>query len=73
MKSWKEIKKEIGFYEPKEVQKGVEETVIPLKEGDIFWEVTVSPGHFFDCKNQTEAEIISRLARIENILKEKLR
>ena len=53
----------IGEYEPVKVEKGVNETTLPLKEGEIFWMV--------NCETQTEAEIISRLIRIEKLLKRK--
>lgn len=61
----------IGHYEPVKVEKGVNETSLPLKEGEIFWEVCIGKGAGYGCLTQTEAEIISRLVIIEQLLKKK--
>lgn len=58
----------VGFYEPMKVKKGVNETTLPLKEGQIFWLIKTEYGGF-DTERQEDAEIISRLVRIEQMLK----
>jgi hypothetical protein len=50
------MKKAIGFYEP-------------VREG---WEVTIGKGEYMVCERQVEAEILSRLAIIEHLLRKKL-
>jgi hypothetical protein len=69
----------IGMYEPRVVKKGKEETFYGVPEGTIIWTVqTEKDGGGFDLLKQTDAEIISRLVRIEYLLekinkKEKLK
>ena len=63
----------IGHYEPHTVRKGINETTLPLKEGDIFWMIKIDKGGYFDVEKQEDAEIISRLVRIETNLKKLLR
>ena len=60
----------IGDYELVKVEKGVNETSLNLKEGEVFWTVCLDKGHYFDVKTQEYAEILSRLVRIENKLKD---
>lgn len=68
------IKKRIGHYEPFKQEKNVNEAFIDgIKEGEIFWTIYFGEGSSFDTKSQAEAEIIGRLARIENMLKRKKR
>lgn len=59
----------IGHYEPVIVEKGVNETSLPLKEGEVFWTIKLDNEGLFDVDNQDTAEIISRLVRIESLLK----
>ena len=59
------MKKEIGHYKPMRVRRGVNETTLPLKEGELFWSIYLGDGCTFDTERQKDAEIISRLARIE--------
>lgn len=63
------MKPKVGSYFPVKVEKGINETTLPLKEGDIFWEVNLGDGGFFDTEHQEDAEIISRLVRIEKLLR----
>ncbi len=63
----------IGQYEPVKVQKGYNETFLPLKEGKIFWTIKVDNEGLFDVEDQEIAEIISRLVRIEKKLDKHLR
>lgn len=65
-------KLKIGSYEPVKVKKGYNETVLPLKEGDIFWLIRTEDGGF-DTLRQEDAEIISRLIRVEQLLKRLMR
>lgn len=62
-------KMKIGEYQLFKVEKNINETTLPLKEGELFWTVRLSKDVDFDCETQTEAEIISRLVKIENMLK----
>ena len=63
----------IGDYEPVKVEKGYNETVLPLKEGQIFWTIKMDKYGLFDCKRQEDALIISSLVRIEKKLDRLLR
>ncbi len=63
----------IGDYEPVKVQKGFNETTLLLKEGEIFWTIRLNNEGLFDVEKQEDAEIISRLVRIENLLKKVLK
>ena len=68
----------VGQYEPIEVERGVNETTLerfgkPLKEGEIFWTIKLDNEGLFDVDNQDTAEIISRLVRIEIMLKKILK
>lgn len=58
----------IGHYEPHVQKKGEDESFIKTKEGDVYWMIRTEDG-YIDVKTQTEAEIISRLVRIERLLK----
>lgn len=59
----------IGDYEPIKVEKRINETTLPLKEGEVFWTIKLDNERLFDVKTQEEAEIISRLVIIDNNLK----
>ena len=67
------IKTKPGQYIPVKVEKGVNETTLSLKEGEIFWMVDMGEGASFDVEDQEDAEIISRLIlldkKIDKILK----
>ena len=66
------MKLKIGTYEPRTVRKGVEEAPsLRVAEGDTYWVVQTEKDGQLDVETQAEAEIISRLVRIENILKRK--
>lgn len=58
---------EIGEYEPRVVEKGVEETSLNVEEGGTYWIVQLVDSQF-DCATQEQAEILSRLVRIEQKL-----
>jgi len=60
---------EIGHYEPRKVKKGEEETTLDIPEGEVYWLIQLDKDAQLDVETQTEAEIISRLIRIENLLK----
>jgi len=62
----------IGNYEPNRVKKGYNETHLKLKEGETFWVVQIEKDVQMDVITQTEAEIISRLVRIENKMKKRV-
>lgn len=47
---------------------GKDETTLPIKEGEIFYTVKLEEFGYLDVLTQTEAEIISRLVRIEKKL-----
>lgn len=65
-------KLELGNYEPRIQQKGVEEAAIEgMKNGDIYWTVRVGRDDWYDTKSQDNAEIIAALARIEQKLKKR--
>jgi len=65
----------VGDYEPRICKKGEEETdlmndeVNPIKEGDVFWVVMMERNCMFDVKEQKDAEIISRLIKIEKMIR----
>jgi hypothetical protein len=65
---------EVGDYEPQTYKKGFNETYLEtrykIKDGDVFWIIRVDKEGYFDVKTQFEAEVISRLVRIENMLNE---
>ena len=67
----KELK--VGDYLPFVQSKGkVESFITPkLKDGTVFWTVRIDKDGYFDLKEQSDAEILSRLVRIENLLKRK--
>ena len=66
------MKLKIGTYEPRVVKKGVEEAPsLRVAEGDTYWVVQTDKDGQLDVETQTEAEIISRLVRIENLLKKR--
>jgi len=67
------MKPKIGSYEPLVVKKGYNETTLPVKEGGVFWLVHTEVGGGIDCATQEEAEVLSRLVRIENKLDKLLR
>lgn len=58
----------IGEYEPVAVAKGYNETILPLKEGEIFWTIKMDKYGLFDVERQEDAVIISSLIRIERKL-----
>jgi len=62
----------IGQYEPREMKKGVDETVLPVKEGGVFWVIQIDKHTKCDVLHQESAEIISRLVRIENLLRKRI-
>lgn len=62
-------KMKIGDYEVRTVQRGVEETNIGVAEGQVYYLVRIDKETQMDVKTQSEAEIISRLVRIEKLLK----
>ena len=55
----------IGEYEPRTVEKGVEETTLPVKEGTVYWIVQTGKEEQMDVEKQSEAEILSRLIKLE--------
>ena len=66
----KDLKLSVGDYTPLVQKKGINEAFIDdIKEGDIFWCVKLEDHVCIDVKQQEDAEILSRLVRIENILK----
>ena len=69
----KKFKVKVGGYIPVKVEKGVNETTLPLKQGEIFWEINLGDGGSFDVERQEDAEIISRLIRLEKKLNKLLR
>ena len=64
---------DVGHYGPVKVEKGVNETILPLKEGMIFWTVELGNRSSFDVERQEDAEILSRLVRIEKKIDKVLR
>jgi hypothetical protein len=61
-----------GEYYPVIKLKGKQDTDLEgVNEGDVFWEVVCENKSILDVKTQTEAEIVSRLVRIEKLLKGK--
>ena len=64
------MKKRIGHYAPSTQEKGKNEAAIGgVKEGKLFWTVYMGEGCYFDVTNQFEAEILSKLVKIEHMLK----
>lgn len=55
-----------GVYEAFIVEKGVNETMLPLKKGECYYTVFLGGDDYLDVATQAEAEIISRLVRIEH-------
>ena len=55
----------VGTYEARVVEKGVEETTLSIKEGDIYWIVQMDNESQMDVERQVDAEILSRLIRFE--------
>jgi len=65
----KQLRETIGFYEPTDVvwkRKDLTEEKIETK-----WDVTLEGGKSFEADTEFEAEVIGRLARIEELLKKK--
>jgi hypothetical protein len=62
----------VGEYEPRVVRKGVEETTLDIPEGGVYWCICLGKGVEMDVGTQAEAEIISRLVRIEALLRRRL-
>jgi len=58
----------IGNYESRIVKKGVEETTIGVPEGHEYYVIQMDKFSQLDVKTQAEAEIISRLIKIEKLL-----
>lgn len=68
------ILNKVGEYYPVIKKKGYQDTDLEgVNEGDEFWEVVCENKGILDVKTQTEAEIVSRLVRIEKLLKRKKR
>lgn len=65
----REIK--IGEYDIRIVKKGIETTSLPIKEGEPYYMIRLDKESWMDVGSQVHAEILSRLIRIENKLKEK--
>lgn len=63
----------VGHYEPRVVKKGSEETVLPVKEDEVFWVIQIDKHTKCDVMHQESAEIISRLVKIENLLRRRKR
>ena len=59
---------QVGHYEPRKVEKGFEETILDVPEGEIYWLVKIDKGVHMDVKEQIQAELLSRLVRIETKL-----
>jgi hypothetical protein len=59
----------IGDYAVFSKEKGKETFLDNLKDGDIYFCIRLSKTDWFDTRLQGDAEIISRLVRIENMLK----
>jgi len=56
----------IGEYEPRVQKKDYDECFgADLAEGDLYWTVKIDKEGYLDVLTQTDAEIISRLVRIE--------
>jgi hypothetical protein len=68
----KKIKHKPGDYEPFVQKKGVEEmSGTELKDGEVFWTVWFDNTGGFDTVSQAEAIIISKLVKIEQMLKKR--
>ena len=66
------MKKIMGDIQPSIHEKGKNEAFIDgIKEGETFWTVYLGQGSSFDIKTQFEAEVISRLIKIERLLRRK--
>lgn len=62
-KEWK-----IGEIKTFVVKKGVQETFLPLKEGELYFTIKLDEEGFIDLEDQVEAEMLAHLVRIENKL-----
>ena len=63
-------KTKVGEYTLHLQNKGYDEACIEgIKNGEAFYTIQLDKFGQFDTKSQAEAEIISRLVRIENMLK----
>ena len=59
----------IGGYESVVQKKGINEAFIDgVKEGQVYWRVRIDRDGQMDLKTQFEAEVISRLVRVERLL-----
>ncbi|MDO8622645.1 MAG: hypothetical protein Q7R52_00190 [archaeon] len=65
-----ETNTKVGQYECYKQEKGFNEALgIDIKEGEIFWTIRLSKDGYYDTKSQDTAEILSRLVKIEQMLK----
>jgi len=55
----------IGSNEPRVVKKGFEETTLDVPEGETYWIVQIDKIGQMDVEKQVEAELLSRLVRVE--------
>jgi hypothetical protein len=63
----------IGDYVPIVYEKGVNETSLDISEGEVFWTIQLDKNSHMDCVKQVDAEILSRLVKIELLLRRKVR
>lgn len=64
----------IGHYEPSTQEKGVNEfagSEVIIPDGSVFWTVQTNKDRQFDVLRQEDAEILSRLVIIEQLLRKK--
>ena len=60
----------IGNYESVAQKKGYDEAFIDeIKEGQVYWRVQIDKYGQMDLRTQFEAEVISRLVKIEKLLR----
>ena len=59
----------LGQYDIFQVDKDNECAIDNIKKGDIFYTIRMEGGGYYDTKEQDVAEILSRLVRIEQMLK----
>ena len=56
--------KPVGYYEPFVCEKGVNETTINIKEGEVFWTVKIDEEACYDTASQDSAIQISMLCEL---------
>ena len=66
-KKLKDLK--VGDYDVRVVKKGFEETNLPVMDGGIYYIVRVDKSSWIDVLHLVDAEMLSRLVRVENMLK----